>query len=218
MKLEIGKIYLTRGNSKVRLEGNVYNPRYPFKGIFIDQVDGGVDWVSYSPSGKYDLRDSEENDFDLVSEYIEPKPVEKCLFEVGKTYKDARGSDIKIIYIRTTTSPERDYPVLGVWGPDEVLFSYTLEGRFDRHYTSFDLIPPTPPLPIVIGGFYLDDQNIVRVLCKSPKGLFAPPVSTTENQIFSWALGEFPKSSPLSYPFTLVKLLTQEEVQNAISS
>ena len=222
MKLEVGKIYLTRGGEKAKVK-TIIDGNVPYE-ISAELSNGR--YISYTLDGKYwnyDIADS----LDIVSEFDEsdvlfdepaeeePQKVQEQqpLFEVGKTYKDGENRDITIV---SNDETYQAYPIVGRDTETHAVYTYTKSGLAwsgDRR----SLIPPEPPLPIVIGGFYLDNNDILRVLIKentNKQHLFASAVNG-EDGYGSIYTPQFPGLA--LWNIYLVKLLTYEEAQEIIN-
>lgn len=220
MKLEVGKIYLTREGKKVKIEP-FDSPSYPFLGVRCDSL---ILKVSYTPDGcEYITATSPR---DIVSEFDpldalfdepvkeEPQKMQeqqKPLFEVGKTYKDGENRDITIV---SNDETYQAYPIVGRDTETHAVYTYTKSGLAwsgDRR----SLIPPEPPLRIVVGGFYLDNRGDIRILTYNQYHKKYTAVSVFQIDTGYPSVEEsFPEHRTIN--FELVKLLTYEEAQKLI--
>lgn len=223
IKLEVGKTYLTRDGDKVIIDRLVANAMYPIKGI-VKGYDGGGDWnVDYKSDGLF-IGDLNEHSFDIVSEFVESKQEQgsntmnqeqqKPLFEVGKTYKDGYDRDVKIL----ARIKDVLYPLVGQVGGMEGYSAFDENGKSlsGELNSKFSLIPPEQPLPIVIGGFYLDNHGIVRILINSLNSERCNALSLSDVKNINYIIPKDSFPNHMNNEFKLVKLLSHEEAQELI--
>jgi hypothetical protein len=213
MRLEVGKMYLTRDGSTVKISQLSDNPDFPFLASISKFQE-----VGYTSEGRVYIGD--EHDLDIIEEIKEPgqeaiiaKERQKPLFEVGKIYKKLNGDAVRIVAIDYDCTT---YPIIGRVGQG-IALSYTIEGKAgtDRD-TEYDLVQPEPPLPITIGGFYLDNLNDVRVLVQTINKEYLEAISVSGDCPFGTIeKSDFPHEK--DRVFKLVKLLTYNDAQKLIS-
>lgn len=213
IKLEVGKMYLTRDGHIVKISKLSDNPDFPFLASISKFQD-----ISYTSEGKVYM--GKEDDLDIIKEIEEPgqetittKERQKPLFEAGNIYKNKKGQAVRIIAVDYDCMT---YPIIGRVGQG-IALSYTIEGKAvtDRD-TEYDLVQPEPPLPIIIGGFYLDSLNFVRVLVQTINKEYLEAVAVSGECPFGTIVkSNFPYE--VDRVFKLVKILTYEEAQKLIS-
>jgi hypothetical protein len=196
MKLEIGKTYLSRKGKKTKVTSisNRESNYYP-----VTTMSEGGSFNTYRLDGRFSV--TSECDEDLVSEYNELRELfdepsedetaqeqqEKPLFEVGKTYKDETDHDIKILAIDDTGGIS--YPIIGRNLNTKDLSLYTKTGAHNGSFNSYqDLIPPEPPLPIIIGGFYLDNNGVINDKDRTNLGNSIPNFTYGLTNTFSYKI------------------------------